>query len=74
MNNQSIDPDTDDCKAISQNYRQPVLDENFEQEGVVHGAFIDMIMNIAAKSSYLNEGHKGAQPAEWNKNTFQHLG
>ena len=50
---------------MSQNYRrEPVLDENFEQEGVVHGAFIDMIMNIAAKSSYLNDGHKGAQPAE----------
>ena len=29
-----------------------------------NGAFIDMIMNVAAKSSYLNEGHKGAQPAE----------
>ena len=60
----SFCPDTDGCKAMSQNYREPVPDENFEQEGVVHGAFIDMIMHIAAKSSYSNDCHKGAQPAE----------
>lgn len=39
-------------------------DVNFRQEGVVYGAFIDMIIRTAAKSSYSNDGHKGAQPAE----------
>ena len=33
---------------------------NFKQEGVVRGAFIDMIMRTAAKLSYSNDGHKRA--------------
>ena len=38
---------------MSQNYREPVLDENFEQESVVHGAFIDGVQLLNRRTQMM---------------------
>ena len=38
---------------MSQNYREAVLDENFEQEGVVHGAFIDGVQLLNRRTQMM---------------------
>lgn len=38
---------------MSQNYREPVPDENFEQDGVVHGAFIDGVQLLNRRTQMM---------------------
>ena len=38
---------------MSQNYREPVPDENFEQDGVVRGAFIDGVQLLNRRTQMM---------------------
>ena len=38
---------------MSQNYREPVPDENFERVGVVHGAFIDGVQLLNCRTQMM---------------------